>query len=178
MGLDTVDKTADARARVDVGATDAVVRYPHDEQAVAVRDVDSNVRGRRMFDRVDDGLADHEVRRHLDPRRGAFTGVGVHRHVQRGAAGKLLQRRHKAGVSQRGRNQPMREASQFVDRHLQFPLRVIDGSGKHGVGASAGTALRHAQFQTQGHQPLLRAIMEVALQTAAFGVTRRHDARP
>ena len=35
----------------------------------------------------------------------------------------------------------MREASQFVDRHLQFPLRVIDGSGKHGVGASAGTAL-------------------------------------
>ncbi len=64
---------------------------------------------------------------------------------------------------------------------LERVLELLPGGGQVGAGAlgiGLEAPLDHAQLQRERHEPLLGAVVEVALQTAALGVAGLHDARP
>ena len=95
---------------------------------------------------------------------------------QRRATGQLAQRRIQSGVELR-RRKSVRQLAQLVDRDRDLGHGTIDRL----VGASrmsrAELVLGVAQPQPDRDQPLLRAVVEVALDPPAFGVSGRHDPR-
>ena len=69
------------------------------------------------------------------------------------------------------------EVAQLADRRLRVGERAVDqlaGAGRVGVEALA----RELQLDHQRHEPLLRAVVEVAAEPAALGVARVDEPRP
>ena len=68
------------------------------------------------------------------------------------------------------------QVAQLLQREVGLLARLADQLGGAGVGGF-DPLLGHAQVQRERHQPLLRAVVEVALDAAPLGVGRSDDAR-
>ena len=163
---DPVAEPADARA---VGrAADAVVAHAHDEPPVAPVGADRDRRGPRMLDRVGQRFTGDEVRGRLQPGAEALTGrADLDR--QRRAAGELAQRRLQPRVELR-RRQPLGQLAQLVDRPL---VSSVDRA----VEVGARLVLDVAQLESDRDQPLLCAVVQVALDPPALRIARGDDPR-
>ena len=158
-----------ARAGERVGAALPVVLDDDHDAAVALTDAHRGARRLGVLRDVRQGFRDDVV--------GGDRDVGVERRVRDveldrdGRAGNHdPQRGRKSTLRQRGRMDALRERAkllhrlgELLDRQFQR-LRLIDEP-----------TLRSAQLQEQREQPLLRAVVEVALETASRVVGRSDD---
>ena len=72
---------------------------------------------------------------------------------------------------------PARELPQLLERLRELVAGARDqGLGRRGVATDVGAD--QPQLHGQGHQPLLRAIVQVALEPPPLGVARGDDALP
>ena len=71
----------------------------------------------------------------------------------------------------------MRQLAQLVDRDRELGNGTIDRLIGESRLAGAELVLGVAQPQPDRDQPLLRAVVQVALDSPAFGVPGRHDPR-
>ena len=67
------------------------------------------------------------------------------------------------------------EVAQLADRALGLVAGLVDEVER--VVAALDALARHAQVQRDGHEPLLRAVVQVALQAPALGVGGGDDPR-
>ena len=127
----------------------------------------------------------HRVRHRL---AGDVEGGGFDRRVQpvgatnphvdrhRCPAGDVVERWSQAGVEQ-GRPESLRELAKLGERGGDLPDRAVQrGAGV--IELLVEQELRVADRQPEGHEPLLRAVVQVALQPTAFGLARGDDPRP
>ena len=69
-----------------------------------------------------------------------------------------------------------RQLAQLVERAGELGLGLLEQPGNR-FGAALQRALGEAQLQRERDEALLRAVVQVALQPAALGIARAHDAR-
>jgi hypothetical protein len=69
-----------------------------------------------------------------------------------------------------------RQRAQLVEPRDELAIRLRKQLLGAGVEADAGT--RETQLETDREQPLLRAVVQVALQPPPLSVPGRHDPRP
>src|SRR3954468_6477405 len=70
-----------------------------------------------------------------------------------------------------------RELAQLLPRALQLAPRGLEQPGRRGR-VGLGLALRHAELERQRHEPLLGAVVEVALEPAALAHRHLDEPRP
>ena len=99
------------------------------------------------------------------------TGSGVLR-------GQRLERAREPALREDSRVDAVRELAQLLDRDLELVGRRREQLVDLGVCFRAELALRAPELERQRHEPLLRAVMEIALDPAALLVRRGDDARP
>ena len=159
-----------------IGAADPVVGDDHRRLPVGAADADDRVRGLRVLGDVRHRLRDDVVRGRLDR-----PGEALVRHLgdldgHRRAGGQRLDRRAQAAVGQDGGMDPAGQLAQLVEALGELVLRLreqLAGGGR----VLAQRRLDQAQVERDGDQPLLRAVVQVALQPPALGVAGLDDAR-
>ena len=167
---DAVGETAQPRAAARIGAADPIVAHLHDGMAVGAHARCTEACDRvGVLDDVGERLGDHEVGRRLDRRgqpvrRGiSDSSIGIGRRPASASRAPC-----ESAVGQHGRVDAARELAQLLERELQLLLRA-DHQALGGVGVLAHAALRQAQRQRHRDEPLLGAVVQVALQAAALG---------
>ena len=100
--------------------------------------------------------------------------VGLHRHRDGRAASLGGERRGQALVGQERRVDASGQVAQGVQRLLSVSLHVVE-QGLGAVQITTSEVLGQPELHGEGHQLLLRAVVDVALEPAAFGVGRRDD---
>src|SRR5436190_9385250 len=111
---------------------------------------------------VREGLGDDEVRVRLDRRRRALCDVDAQRDRYRRARREGRQRRIEAAILEDGRREPTDEVAQLGDRSLRLSMSGADelpGGGR----VVLQLLEREAEIEPEGDEPLLRAVVEVAL---------------
>ena len=98
-----------------------------------------------------------------------------HGHGERAAARDVAQRRPEAALGQHRGMDAAREVAQLADRALGLVARLTDEVER--VVAAPEPVARHPQVQRDGDEPLLRPVVQVALQAPALGVGGGDDAR-
>jgi hypothetical protein len=97
----------------------------------------------------------------------------VHLDRHGGARGERVERRHQAALGEQGRMDPARELAQFAEAGVELGAR---GGERHRRGAvRRQRALRGGQHHRRDHEPLLRPVVQVALDPVAGRVGGRHD---
>ena len=129
-----------------------------------------------MLDRVGQGLGDDEVDGGLERLGQPLLGDALDDQRQRRARGERLQRGREAAVGEHGGVQPAGELAQLGQRLLEL-VRGAAQQRHRGVGV-AELLLEHPQLDGERDQPLLRAVVQVALQPPALGHARLEDAHP
>ena len=71
-----------------------------------------------------------------------------------------------------------RELAQLVHRHLELVGRRGEDVAEGGFGVGPELVLRAAELERQCHEPLLRSVVQVALDPSPFLVRRRGEPRP
>ena len=97
-------------------------------------------------------------------------------HVDREAFAECLQGRAKALLREGGGVQPARELAQFLECLVEL-LRRAREQRLERLAAGVELHAHEAQRQRQGDEPLLRAVVQVALQLAPLLVAGFDDAR-
>jgi len=145
------------------------------EQARAALNHDSQMASLRMLQRVGQRFGDHEV-------AGRLHGWAQPRHVRLGQLDVLRrplrerpERGHQSGVGEDRRVNAPGEFAQLAGRCGQIRGAVRQQGAGFGIGCAAQALLGQPQRQRRDHQPLLHAVVQVALQPAAFGVGGGHD---
>ena len=118
---------------------------------------------------VGEGLGDDEVRGGLRGRARAAQRrrVGdVDADRDRAAGGQRGQRGVEAAVGEDGRVDAADQVAQLGERLLDLAVRVLQGGG--GLRVARRLAPGGAQLDAEGHQPLLGAVVQVALDAAAL----------
>ena len=159
-----------------VGAADPVVGDRHDEPPVLAAHVDRGVRRVRVARDVRDRLGDDEVRRGLDRRRQPLVRHGGDLDRQRHPLRQRLQRRPEPAIGEHRRMDPARELAQLADRLVEVLRRAVEqlpGRLRIVVHARA----RQPQAQRERDEPLLRAVVQVALDLAPRRVGALDDPR-
>ena len=170
--LDAVGEAAQARAGGVVGAADAVVGDLDARQRARLPDAHRDARRLRVLADVGQRLGGDEVRGQLD-RLGEAAGRLVgDRGVDGRARREPLQRRGQPVLEHR-RVEPARELAQLGHRQRELVARRRHELLRRRVVVDA--ALQQAQLERDRDEPLLGAVVEVALEPAALGVARRHD---
>ena len=132
------------------------------------------MRRARVLRDVGQRLGDREVRGGLDGRREAAGRHLAQLHGDRGPAGEALDRRGQAALGQHRRVDPPRQLAQLARRGCQLVREPVqERCDRRGVGLHPRA--HHAHVERQGDEPLLRAVVQVALDLAARGVRRGHD---
>ena len=165
------DAVGDARqpgARRRHRAADAVVPDAHDEAAVAARGGDVDRRRASVLGGVRERLAGHEVGRGLDPVLEALGG-DVDARLELRARRQLAQRVAQP-VVEAGRAHAAGELAQLLDRARDLGH---DGVDRRRV---RQPVLQVAQGQADRHEPLLGAVVDVALEPAPLLVAGGDDA--
>ena len=124
-----------------------------------------------------DGLQAAEVDRRLGFRRVAAGRDGLHRDGPRGPAGHGRKGGRQPLLGEQRRVDAMRQAPQFIRRLPGIGAEFgeeVPGLPRVALGELGG----QAQLDGQGGEPLLGAVMKVALDPAALGVGRGHDPGP
>ena len=96
------------------------------------------------------------------------TGSGVR-------AASACDRRLQAAVAEHGRMDPARELAQLLERLRQLLAGALERRARLGLVAAAAGG--EPQVERERDEPLLRAVVQVALEPAALGVARLDDPR-
>ena len=107
--------------------------------------------------------------------REALVGPLEHVDRHRGAARDVAQRRTEPAVGEDGGMDAAGEVAQLADRALGLVAGLADELER--VLAAVQPLARDPQVQGDGHEPLLRAVVQVALQPPALAVGGGDDAR-
>ncbi len=175
-GLDAILEPAQAGSVVDVGAADAGVG-DLDQQAVPERpDLDAGDRRLGVLGDVRERLGDHVVGGDLDRVGRALGGVEGELDGDRRPLRQGLDRRLEAVIGEHGRVQAARQLPQLGERRREL-LRRPGHRRMRGRGALVDQAVGDAQADRERDEPLLGAVVEVALQAPALGVARDDNAR-
>ena len=147
-------------------------------QLLVSPDIDGHAGCRpRVLDRVLQRLRAAEVHRRLGLGRIAAESVGVHRRRYRGAASDRAQRVSEPGAREQRRVDPARQRANFVDRLVDVVLQSVKHLGARGILARERGG-RQSQLQAQRQQPLLRTIVQIALDLLARVLLGGESARP
>ena len=172
MGGDAVLEAGEARASPDDGSADPVVR-DGDEQCPVLPDRAHRHTGRgRVANGVRERLAGDEVRGGLDA---GLDALGWHVDVDR-------DRRRARQVGERGRQavvQPRRpntsgDLAEVADRFSDLLDDAIESGGED-RGTAWERPLQPAHLDAERHEALLRAVVEISLETASLLVARFDD---
>ena len=185
-GLSTSSRPSRAARRSDsprrpeplcrIGGADAVVGDLDHDAAVDGGDADVHRSRLRVLDDVRDRLGDDVVRGRLD-RRGQPLRGQVELDRQRRPRGQAFERRAQAAVGEHGGMDAARELAQLLERLRQLLARAHEQLVGR-IRIARQLRLRQPQRQRERDQPLLRAVVEVALEPPPRVVARRDDARP
>jgi hypothetical protein len=125
---------------------------------------------------VREAFGDHEVRRRFDGAGQPLVGSGRHLYRHRRARGEVLERRRQPAVGEDRGMDAARQVAQLLQREVGLLPRAADQLHGGRV-AVRGALLGHAQVQGERHEPLLSAVVEVALDAPALVVRRGDDPR-
>ena len=154
-----------AAALGGVRAAHAVVLDADLDAAVLHPDADRGAGGLAVLRDVGERLGDHEVDRGLDVRRQRVGHVDGRLDGHLAAHGQLAERRGEAAVDQQRRGDAARERAQLVDGLAGLEQRGVDGLAG-ALGVLGQLPPRAAEVHGQPDQPLLRAVVDVALEPA------------
>ena len=175
--LDPVGEAHEARAAGRIGTADTVVANRENDAAVAL--LERNVDPRRigMLRRVGESLGRDVVRRHLDRLGESCVDLDVEIDGDRRDGRERAEGRAKPTLREDGRMDSPRDLLKILDRLGQpacdpreLVPEVLPVRRNVGLGGAHG--------QSQRDEPLLRPVMEVALDPAACLVRRGDDAPP
>jgi hypothetical protein len=128
--------------------------------------------------RVRQRLRHDEVRRRLDRRRHPLARRGAQLCPRLRALHQRAQRRCQAAVGQDGRVDPARKLAQLGGRSRQLDDRLVQRRQRD-IGLPVHQArARDLKHEPEVDEPLLRAVVQIALDPPALGIRRRDDARP
>ena len=162
------DKPAQPGAVADARAAHAVVCDLDQQSSVDAFDADGRVRRVRVLRHVGEGLRDHEVGGGLDGGGEATIGVPDDLDRDRSAGRQRADRRFEAVLGEHRGVDPAREIAKLLQASASSS---IDASRSDcGLGAVGHAHACEAEVQRQGHEPCLRAVVEVALESPALGV--------
>ena len=161
-----------------VGAAHAVVAHarPSGGRRCARHRHRGRARPRRACRRSPGTPRPRSRRRPRPGRAGARPGAATTSTGTRGARGEVVERGRQAAVGEDRRVDAAREVAQLLQREARLLARLAHQLGGRRV-ALLGALLGHAQRQRERHEPLLGAVVEVALDAPALGVGGRDDAR-
>jgi hypothetical protein len=159
------------------GTARSVVGHHDAQQVAGAGDGDLRAGCLSVLDHVGECLRDDEVGDGLDARRGRARHVHPQPDRQRGARHQAGQCRFQPPVAEHGGMQAADELAQLRQRRDSLLVRRGDRLADRfrlAVEALPG----HAEVHGQGNQPLLRPVVQVALDPAALGVGGGHRAGP
>ena len=130
-----------------------------------------------MLGHVDQRLGDDEVRGGLDRGREPPVRHRGDRGGHQRALGQGLDRSAQPGLGQHRGMDPAGQLPQLGQRLPGLLAGRLDQRSQLRV-RPGGAVAGHPQGQAQGHQPLLRAVMQVAFQPPSLGVPGLDDPRP
>ena len=160
---------------VELRSADAVVEHFDDEPVALELGREPRAAGLGVLGDVGQGLGHEEVGDRLGARAGAARQVDVDGHRHRAARGERAHGRVQTAVGQHGGVDAAGEVAQLDERLLGLAVRLRDEPlGVHRVLGGPRAAERHRECD----EPLLRAVVEVALDPAPLGVGGGDHARP
>ena len=133
--------------------------------------------GPGVLGHVGQRLADHEVGGGLDHRGESLTRHLGDRGGHRRALGQRLDRPGQPGLGEHGGVDAAGQLPQLGQRLLRLLAGRLDQRLELGIDPGRAAA-GHAERQGQRDQPLLRPVVQVPLESAAFGVSGLHDPGP
>jgi hypothetical protein len=125
-----------------------------------------------------DRTGDDEVGGSLDRFGEALVGCAANDDRERCTLRQGLQRQAQPSLGQDRRIDPMGQVAELAGCLLGLLNRGGEDRLQLWYTRRGGRAPRQPQLIRQGEQPLLRAVVEIALKPAAFGVARPHDPGP
>ena len=155
-----------------VGAADAVVGDLDLGERPGAPQAHLGVRRARVLRDVGERLARDEVGGQLHGIGEPLARLARHRRRDRRAVRQRVERGREPVLEHR-RVHPARELAQLGQRLGELGARRRDQL--RGVGVVADPVLQQAQLQRDRHQPLLRAVVQVALEPPALGVAGGDD---
>ncbi len=172
---DPVGEAAQAGPAGGVGAAAAVVAHLDDQRCRPGATPRPRLGRRRVAGHVGQGLGDGEVRGRLDRAGQALAGNPLQRHRHAGARGQRAQRRLEAALGQHRGVDAARQLAQLVRRRGELVRGLVEQRAASG---SRCPRARQAQVEREPDEPLLGAVVEVALEPPARLVGRRDHPRP
>ena len=173
--LHAVLEANEAGAAAEIGTAGAVVVDGDAQDSVCGvgLDGDRERRGAGMLGRVGQRFGDDKVGRDLDRLRETARGAHVEFDRDRGAAGECFQRRPQSAFGEDGRVNAACELAQIIESGVESGRDAVQLPGEIGRRGR----LRLAQLQRQRDQPLLGAVVQVALEALARLVGGGDDPR-
>ena len=169
--LHPVGETAQAGAPARNRSADPVVAHLDAGVAVAAPELDADLRRLRVLGHVGERLGDHVIGGRLDGIGKPLVDADVELDRQRRAVGQRPHRRLQPALGQHGGMDAARQLAQL----LQGVRELV--AGELEVAVLGMPARRQPQHQRQRDEPLLRAVVQVALQPPPLGVAGLDDAR-
>ena len=173
---DAVLEALETRSGPEPCPSPAVVGHRDRQAAVLCPNGDRRALRVSVLAHVGEALGHDEVGGGLHLVREALLGrlEDLDRHGR--ARGEILQRGAQATVGQDRRVDAAREVAQLLEREVRLLPRAADQLGSLRV-ALLGTSLRHAQIEGERDEPLLGAVVEVALDAPPLAVGGGDDPR-
>ena len=169
-----VDEPAQPGARVELDAADAVVRDLDERGPVVARDPHRRPRRLGVARDVGQRLRDDVVGDGLDVGREALAQRAFHVDGNGGAPGEARDGGREPLVGQDGRMDPAGKLAQ-LGRRLGETLDRLVEQARGGLGVVRELRPDHAEHEPERHEPLLRAVVEVALDLPPCRVLRGDD---
>ena len=166
-----ITESVQAAAVRGVGTADAVVARPRAEDPRASVSAQPGMGRVRVLDDVGQRLGDDEVSGGLDFLREPAVQSQVELNRHRRSLCERVERGCESAVGEHRRVDPARELAQLGLRLAQRRDRPVEQLDRRLLGDPAA---QHLQLERERHEPLLGAIVQVALEPAA-GLHRRLD---
>ena len=165
MRLDAVGQSAQTRAAFGRGAAHAVVLDLDHEHPVVAQGANRRLRCLRVLDHVRESLAGDEIRRRFDVGREALLGRSD-RHGKRNPRGQRLECRCETPLREDSRMNSLRKLTQLLEGDLELVRSRLQQLVDLGIALLAESPLRASELERQRNEPLLGAVVEVALDPA------------
>ncbi len=172
---EAVGEAAQARAACRVGDADAVVGDLDRDRPVRRREPHHDRRGAGVLDDVRDRLGDDVVGRGLDRLRQPLVD-GRELDRQRRPRREPLERSAQAAVAEHRRVDAAGELAQLLRAPRRAPRSHSSSSSSAAAGSDVDLRLREPERERERDQPLLRAVVQVALEAPPLLVAGRDDA--
>ena len=173
--LDAIGEAAKPRAAVHARAADAVVRDHHDQPAAGDERVHGGPGRARVLGDVGERLGDQVVGGDLDGGGRTALQRDGDVHGQRRAGRDRAQRGAEPTVGEHGGVDAVGQVAQLAQRGAELLPR--GGHEPLLLGPGREPSAERAELQRERHEPLLGAVVEVALEPAALAVPRLDDPR-